>query len=212
MSDATNCNSWDWFYPRQTQDSELLQQLGFIPGVKDFLMLRQVHALEHATVWVLSSLDKSKTPTEDNETIGGLSTEKGFFLYGDINPLKLRQAVRIALTRLQRGDWDLALHPRCGTNSSVAIALTTGMVVTKYDICAQNQEVIPMKNTSSISRRRFTILPPFSSPVLPRPGEGGARTHELLHSRRVLYQLSYRANPNIQTFGRHIYTIMKPEY
>ena len=132
MSDATNCNSWDWFYPRQTQDSELLQQLGFIPGLKDFLMLRQVHALEHATVWVLSSLDKSKTPTEDNETIGGLSTEKGFFLYGDINPLKLRQAVRIALTRLQRGDWDLALHPRCGTNSSVAIALTTGMVVTTH--------------------------------------------------------------------------------
>ena len=132
MNDAISYNSGDWFYPRQTQDSEILQQLGFIPGLKDFLMLRQVHALEHATVWVLSSLDQRKNPTKDNETIGGLSTEKGFFLYGEIDPLKLRQAVRIALNRLKQGDWDLALHPRCGTNSSVSMALTTGMVVTTH--------------------------------------------------------------------------------
>ncbi len=132
MNDAISYNSGDWFYPSQTQDSELLQQLGFIPGLKDFLMLRQVHALEHATVWVLSSLDQRKNSTKDNETIGGLSTEKGFFLYGEINPLKLRQAVKIALNRLKQGDWDLALHPRCGTNSSVAMALTTGMVVTTH--------------------------------------------------------------------------------
>jgi hypothetical protein len=131
MNDASSYNSWDWFYPRRTQDSELLQQLGFVPGLKNFLMLRQVHALEHATVWVLSSLEDNNL-TKDNETIGGLSTEKGFFLYGEINPLKLKQAVRIALTRLQRGDWHLALHPRCGTNSSVAIALTTGMILTTH--------------------------------------------------------------------------------
>ena len=132
MSDTTSHDSWDWFYPRQTQDSEILQQLGFIPGFKDFLMLRQVHALEHATVWILSSLGQSQNSSQDNETLGGLSTEKGFFLYGDINSAKLKQAVRIALTRLKRGDWDLALHPRCGTNSSVAIALTTGMVLTTH--------------------------------------------------------------------------------
>ena len=134
MSDTTRHNSWDWFYPRQTQDSEILQQLGFIPGFKDFLMLRQVHALEHATVWVLSNLGQRQNSSQDNETLGGLSTEKGFFLYGDINSVKLKQAVRIALTRLTRGDWDLALHPRCGTNSSVAIALTTGMILTTHFI------------------------------------------------------------------------------
>ncbi|MDJ0678685.1 MAG: DUF6391 domain-containing protein [Xenococcaceae cyanobacterium MO_167.B52] len=132
MSNTTRHDSWDWFYPRQTQDSEMLQQLGFIPGFKDFLMLRQVHALEHATVWVLSNLGKNQNSSQDNETLGGLSTEQGFFLYGDINSEKLKQAVRIALTRLKKGDWDLALHPRCGTNSSVAIALTTGMVLTAH--------------------------------------------------------------------------------
>lgn len=132
MSGVTNYNSWDWFFPRQNYDSEILQQLGFIPGFKDFLMLRQVHALEHATVWVLSSLGQSKQQMQDNETIGGLSTEKGFFLYGDISLPKLKQAVRIALNRLTQGDWDLALHPRCGTNSSVTVALTTGMILTTH--------------------------------------------------------------------------------
>lgn len=121
------------------QDSELLQQLGFIPGLKEFLMLRQVHALEHATVWLLSDVPGWSTTrpsssylSTDNETIGGLSTEQGFYLYGEINPLKLKQAVISALKRLQQGDWNLALHPRCGTNSSVAMFLSVGMALTAH--------------------------------------------------------------------------------
>lgn len=126
-----------YFHPHQ--DTELLEQFGFIPGLKEFLIIRQVHALEHATVWMLSDTvnpKKTKLPTSylsaDNETIGGLSTEKGFYLYGDINPLKLRKAVNLALIRLQQGDWNLALHPRCGTNSSVAAMLTAGMAITAH--------------------------------------------------------------------------------
>ncbi|VEP15019.1 conserved hypothetical protein [Hyella patelloides LEGE 07179] len=130
MSDATLNNHQDWFVPENKQDSEFLQQWGFIPGVKEFLMLRQVHALEHATVWVLSSLNQNQS--QDDETIGGLSTEQGFFLYGKINPLQLRKAVKLALMRLQKGEWDLAIHPRCGTNASVATMLTTGMVLTTH--------------------------------------------------------------------------------
>ncbi|MDJ0900802.1 MAG: DUF6391 domain-containing protein [Xenococcus sp. MO_188.B8] len=136
MSQATTYENWDWFTPQQDQDIALLQQWGFIPGIKDFLVLRQVHALEHATVWMLSSLEKTKSSinsrSNDNENIGGLSTEKGFFLYGDINLAHLRQAVNLALTRLQRGEWELALHPRCGTNASVATLLTTGMILTTH--------------------------------------------------------------------------------
>lgn len=126
-------------YSHPHQDTELLEQFGFIPGLKEFLIIRQVHALEHATVWILSDTvnsRKTKRSTSylsaDNETIGGLSTEKGFYLYGEINPLKLRQAVNLALTRLQQGEWNLALHPRCGTNSSVAAMLTAGMAVTAH--------------------------------------------------------------------------------
>lgn len=140
MNDATFFNSgFDFSYARPRQDTELLEQFGFLPGLKEFLVIRQVHALEHATVWMLSNtvnFQPAKLITSylsaDNETIGGLSTEKGFYLYGDINPLKLRNAVKQALTRLQQGEWNLALHPRCGTNSSVAAMLTAGMTATAY--------------------------------------------------------------------------------
>ena len=136
MSQATAYNSWDWFTPQKDQDATLLQQWGFIPGIKDLLVLRQVHALEHATVWMLSNLEAKKASiasrSDDNETIGGVSTAQGFFLYGDINVVKLRKAVHLALTRLKKGEWDLAIHPRCGTNTSVAALLTTGMIVTTH--------------------------------------------------------------------------------
>jgi hypothetical protein len=140
MSNATYGNAgFDFYCPHPNQDSELMEQLGFIPGLKEFLTIRQVHALEHATVWMLSHLDnvtKSQTQTKfqskDNRTIGGLSTEKGFYLYGEINPFKLKWAVNLALTRLTRGEWNLALHPRCGTNCSVAMLLTASMAITAH--------------------------------------------------------------------------------
>ncbi|MFM7439275.1 MAG: hypothetical protein ACKO2V_11835, partial [Snowella sp.] len=50
----SNTKELDWFAPQPAQDSQLLQQLGFIPGLQEILLLRQIHALEHATVWVLS--------------------------------------------------------------------------------------------------------------------------------------------------------------
>ena len=136
MSQATIYDSWDWFTPQKDQDSELLQQWGFLPGIKDLLVLRQVHALEHATVWMLSNLGEVRNNRnsfrDQNENIGGLSTEKGFFLYGDINLDQLRKAVHMALTRLKTGEWDLAIHPRCGTNTSVAALLTIGMILTTH--------------------------------------------------------------------------------
>lgn len=122
-------------------DSNLLQQLSFLPGLKELLMLRQVHALEHATVWVLSETAPSTrqkpqsqfTPTRtDNETLGGLSTEKGFYLYGDVPPQQLQRGVLAALHRFRAGEWDLAVHPRCGTNVSVALLLTAGLTVSSH--------------------------------------------------------------------------------
>jgi hypothetical protein len=135
MSDGTysyfdNLN----FYASQPYlDSELVRQLGFIPGLQEFLTLRQVHALEHATVWILSNLRQNHNlESQDNETIGGLSTDKGFYLYGEVNSLQLKRAVHLALNRLQLGEWKLAIHPRCGTNASVAMLLTAGMGIAAH--------------------------------------------------------------------------------
>ncbi len=140
MNDAIYSNpGFDNLCFQPNQDAELVKQFGFIPGLKEFVITRQVHALEHATIWMLSDLlNRAKTSwssnylSADNETISGLSTEKGFFLYGDINPVNLRRAVNLALIRLQQGEENLALHPRCGTNLSVAAILTAGMAITAH--------------------------------------------------------------------------------
>lgn len=119
--------NFDFTTPLPTQDAELIKQLPFIPGLKEILMLRQVHALEHATVWILSESLGSRRL--NNQLLGGLSTEQGFYLYGQVNKGDLHRAVAIALQRLTNGEFDLALHPRCGTNLSVEIMLTFGFAV-----------------------------------------------------------------------------------
>lgn len=119
------------FSPQPTLDAEILQNLEFVPGLKELLMLRQVHALEHATVWVLSQTGstpaRSVSAAADNELLGGMSTESGFYLYGNVSTADLQRAVRIALERITNGEWDLAVHPRCGTNLSVGMLLTAGL-------------------------------------------------------------------------------------
>lgn len=124
-------NFWglDFLEPNPRQDTDLLKQFAFIPGLKEFLTVRQVHALEHATLWVLSDTNNSTNPSADNELLGGMSTEDGFYLYGQVNPIVLQRAVSTALQRLKSGQWNLALHPRCGTNLSVGMALTAGLAL-----------------------------------------------------------------------------------
>lgn len=128
--------NFDFTVPHPAQDADLLKQLAFIPGLKEILMVRQVHALEHATVWVLSEskshyrpISKPTNVPVDNELLGGLSTEQGFYLYGEVNISDLRRAVTLARHRLISGEWDLAVHPRCGTNLSVAMLLTAGLAI-----------------------------------------------------------------------------------
>ncbi len=135
-SNPTSSWDFDFWAPQPRQDSDLLKQLGFLPGLKEILMLRQVHALEHATVWVLSEMPQSQPYPEnggtrqlDNEALGGLSTDQGFYLYGQVNQLDLQRSVSQALQRFQQGEWNLALHPRCGTNLSVTMLLTVGLAL-----------------------------------------------------------------------------------
>lgn len=132
---AGNFLDLDFFNPQPTQDTDLLKQLGFIPGLKEILMLRQVHALEHATVWVLSETEGVQV---DNESLGGLSTDQGFYLYGKVNQLDLQRAVRTALSRLKAGEWNLAVHPRCGTNLSVSMVLTAGLSLGAHLLLPRN--------------------------------------------------------------------------
>lgn len=129
---------WSSLFPEPlpTQDTELLKQVGFIPGLKELLMVRQVHALEHATVWILSGASDRAIPDlnfeanqADTGDLGGLSTEQGFYLYGQVKTSDVRRAAGEALTRMTKGEWNLAVHPRCGTNVSVGMLLTASLAL-----------------------------------------------------------------------------------
>lgn len=77
---------------------------------------RRNHALEHATIHILSARFPSRH-------MAGHSNPTGFFLMGDLTTEQVRTAADEALKRLQKGESELAIHPGCGTNYVVAGAL-----------------------------------------------------------------------------------------
>ncbi|MHB0875083.1 MAG: DUF6391 domain-containing protein [Anaerolineae bacterium] len=79
---------------------------------------RRNHALEHATVHVLTR----KYP---HLRAVGRTTPSGFYLYGDLDTGEVEQAARQALAELPTHP-DLAVHARCGTNLAVT-ALAAGL-------------------------------------------------------------------------------------
>ena len=78
--------------------------------------------------WVLARARPAAAPTTTSLS-AAFSTERGFYLYGNVPRNRLRRATQQALRRFQAGEWDLAIHPRCGTNASVALVLATGLVL-----------------------------------------------------------------------------------
>src|SRR5213082_1504750 len=80
--------------------------------------IRQNHALEHATITILSGY-------VPNLRISARSSSRGFIIFGDVDLGQLRRALDEALRRLQAGEAQLAIHPNCGTNLVVGISLMT---------------------------------------------------------------------------------------
>jgi hypothetical protein len=70
---------------------------------------RRNHALEHATVHLISAAQPG-TP------LAGRSTPYGFYIYGNITQDLLTEMAHNALQRLRNGENKLAIHPGCGTN------------------------------------------------------------------------------------------------
>jgi hypothetical protein len=79
--------------------------------------VRRNHGIEHATVHVLSARDP-------NIQLVGRADTTGFNIYGQVETEELMSAAQEALQRLQNGEGNLAVHPRCGTNLVTAGLLT----------------------------------------------------------------------------------------
>jgi hypothetical protein len=81
--------------------------------------IRRNHALEHATIHLLSR----KHPQTQ---IIGRSDRRGFYLYGELPTDEIYSTAQEALERLRSGEHRLAIHPNCGTNL-VTAALLAGL-------------------------------------------------------------------------------------
>jgi hypothetical protein len=96
----------------------MLRSLGDLLHRIPFLArLRRNHALEHATIHVLSQRQRKLK-------VVGRSTNTGIFLYGPLETAEVEAAVHEALARLRRGEHQLAVHPNCGTSLLTAGVMT----------------------------------------------------------------------------------------
>lgn len=101
----------------------------------------KIHALEHATIAVLSERFQRRK-------ISGLSTPFGFLLIGQAAIEEVRDAFDIAIGRLNTGEKELAISKICGTNLAVTGAL-----------CALTATIV-FSGTKNVKERfrRFDIL------------------------------------------------------
>ncbi|MGH2493250.1 MAG: DUF6391 domain-containing protein [Ktedonobacteraceae bacterium] len=90
---------------------QLTQQLMLGGAVK------QNHALEHATIVLLSK----KYP---DVRLAGISFAAGFFVFGELPTESIYPAAQEALNLLRTTSPELAVHERCGTNLAVTGLLT----------------------------------------------------------------------------------------
>ncbi len=82
--------------------------------------LRRNHALEHATITLL-------TRRFPNQTLIGYSFPGGFLVIGNVPTEAVYSAAQEALSRLRSGEWQLAIHPHCGTNLMTTALLVGGL-------------------------------------------------------------------------------------
>jgi len=92
----------------------LLDTILNLPGIKQ---TRRNHALEHAVVHLLSRKQR-------DTSIYARSSPNAIFVYGDLPTELVATAVNEARERLRQGEYQLAIHPNCGTNLVTAGGLS----------------------------------------------------------------------------------------
>ncbi len=129
--------------------------------------VKQNHALEHATIVLLSR----KFP---EVRFSGSSFAAGFFVFGDVPTEAIMPAAQEALNLLRTTNPELAIHERCGTNLVVSSLLTGGaaMAVAKMRrpfgtfnnvVLASTAALIIARPLGLTVQRRVTTQTPNSS-------------------------------------------------
>src|SRR5438874_656235 len=132
--------------------------------------VKQNHALEHATIVLLSR----KFP---EVRLAGISFAAGFFVFGDVPTEEILPAAQEALNLLRTTQPELAVHERCGTNLAVSGLLTglSAMAVARmrrpYNtannvILASTAALILARPLGLTVQRYFTTKTPNASMVI----------------------------------------------
>jgi hypothetical protein len=98
---------------RRAEKSPELEYSMTILDIPILSRIRRNHGLEHATITLLSQRFPYRR-------LAGYSFPGGFFLLGDVPTEQVREVVVQALSRMNNGERQLAVHPNCGTNYAVS--------------------------------------------------------------------------------------------
>jgi hypothetical protein len=94
-------------------DKPLSSSVSTLLNVAPVSRVRRNHALEHATLNVLSERYR------DLRLVGRASLW-GFYVYGNVPTERMLAAAQEGLRRLRAGDRRMAIHPNCGSNLAIA--------------------------------------------------------------------------------------------
>ena len=129
--------------------------------------VRQNHALEHATIHVL-------TARYPYSWIAGRSTVSGFVIYGSLPTEVVASAASEALVRLQQGEAYLAVHPRCGTYLAVtSVAAGTAAFLASQGRSRSRLDRLPVALTAA------TIASVIAQPLAARVQQDITTTPEV---------------------------------
>jgi len=96
--------------------------------------VRRNHALEHASINVLSEKHK-KFSAQGNSTLRGFNLN----IYADIAEQEVASAVEEAYERLKKGEEKLGLHPGCGTVRLTTATMASLAVIASLSIEQRRQ-------------------------------------------------------------------------
>jgi hypothetical protein len=126
--------------------------------------VRRNHALEHATIHVLTERNKGFSAQ-------GNSTPKGFNLniYGQLEDDEVSAAVEDAFRRLKEGEKRLAVHPNCGTVLLTMASLATFSALAAFGIEQKRLKRSTLNLATIIGALPTTIMAVLISLIVAKP-------------------------------------------
>jgi hypothetical protein len=154
--------------------------------------IRRNHALEHATIHVLSARNPKMS-------IVGRSDHRGFFLYTNLPKTAVEEAAQIALQRLRGGEHRLAIHPNCGTN------LLTAGLLSGLGAYFSIQGVGDQDQKDKFSRLPLAIMSAILGLILAQPL--GSRIQQHLTTKADPGALEIKSVERVQSIKGNLYRI-----